>query len=256
MLTFNPSSSHHIWSVSHWLELIFMQQFQSSPDCVEWRFSSHTIIKMEEELKRRQWCGEREPFRFEDEGVWTSVLTGALLHDSQPLWRTKIQSSNVSSALWDPIKAVVCPVTHGDEELSSFQAKLTAVGFAFEQREGFVFSTQVLYRNIHLPVQVLPCWVSIWILKSFRAEHQLIDTLKIQAVCYRWQQEHIWAHHDPQSHVLHQCSAGNGLTVGNNWGWWLRVGSQFDRLIGLYIYSNLRDRKQCWGWVTSLRESG
>lgn len=55
------------------------------------------------------------------------------------------------------------------------------------------------------------------------------------------------AHHYHQSHILQQGSVGNVLSVGNNWGWRLRVRSQFDRLIGHHIYNNLGDRKQNCG---------
>lgn len=53
-------------------------------------------------------------------------------------------------------------VTHIDVDLSFFQAKLKAFGFAFKQREGVAaVSTRVHYRNDHLSVQVLSGWVSI-----------------------------------------------------------------------------------------------
>lgn len=52
-------------------------------------------------------------------------------------------------------------VTHSDVDLSFYQLKLNAAGFAFKQRD-FVVAvlTGVLHRNHHLPVQVLPRWVS------------------------------------------------------------------------------------------------
>lgn len=160
--------------------LSFMHQFQPGSRAVLMNkvIFNHTVVKMEGELKRSQGRWNHQHLRFKEEDVWTAVLTGAVLHDSQPLCRINTHWSHVwcaSLSSYMPNKRKINAtvlwqmVTHSDVDLSFHQAKLNAVGFAFKQREDFiVVSTWVLYGNLHLPFQVLPRWISIWILQSVR----------------------------------------------------------------------------------------
>lgn len=125
---------------------------------------------MEGELKRGQGRGNHGHFRFEEEGVCTTILTRAILHDSQPLWRVRVQLSYAGPLIAKINLVLWGMVTHSDADLSLYKANRNSVDFAFKQREVFVaIITRAHYRNDHIPFQVLPRWVSIWVLESIKA---------------------------------------------------------------------------------------